>query len=187
MINSCRLVSDRANDRFGGRCHGNFSFREELGKRNLFIYALIFSGGVNALFAFVGPEDIGAIFTIGIVSEFASAIFPTFSLSCWAMLPITPNSKMAEGNRTHLFRGFVCDKVRGRNCGCDNRSGLGAFRLQRPGCRIDTGSCSRDQDADELGACIITVCGSGLMFFYPLTQKKLDEITTGVKQRRLQE
>ena len=42
-----------------------------LGKRNLFIYALIFSGAVNDLFAFVGPEDITAVFTIGVNSEFA--------------------------------------------------------------------------------------------------------------------
>lgn len=50
---------------------------KRLGKRNLFIYALVFSGLVNALLFFCGPEDIGTIFTIGIISEFAAAIFPT--------------------------------------------------------------------------------------------------------------
>ena len=47
------------------------------GKRNLFIYALIFSGIVNALFVFCSPENTVAIFTIGIISEFGAAIFPT--------------------------------------------------------------------------------------------------------------
>jgi len=47
------------------------------GKRRLFIYALIFSGAVNTLFMFCGTGDTVPIFTIGIISEFASAIFPT--------------------------------------------------------------------------------------------------------------
>ena len=48
-----------------------------MARRNLFIYALIFSGVVNALFVFCGPENTTAIFTIGIISEFGAAIFPT--------------------------------------------------------------------------------------------------------------
>ena len=32
---------------------------------------------VNALLVFCSPENTGAIFTIGIISEFAAAIFPT--------------------------------------------------------------------------------------------------------------
>jgi GPH family glycoside/pentoside/hexuronide:cation symporter len=47
------------------------------GKRNLFIYALIFSGAVNSLFVFCGPGDTIGIFAIGIISEFGAAIFPT--------------------------------------------------------------------------------------------------------------
>ncbi len=50
---------------------------KKFGKRNLFIGALLFSGGVNSLFFFLGPTDVTAVFTIGVVSEFASAIFPT--------------------------------------------------------------------------------------------------------------
>ncbi|MBT8301370.1 MAG: MFS transporter, partial [Maribacter sp.] len=34
---------------------------------------------------------------------------------------------------------------------------------------------------------VITVIASGLMLLYPLTQKKLDEITLELKTRRLQE
>lgn len=47
------------------------------GKKKLFIYALIFSALVNCLFVFCGPQDVTAIFTIGVISEFASAMFPT--------------------------------------------------------------------------------------------------------------
>lgn len=50
---------------------------KRLGKKKLFIYALIFSSVVNALLIFCGTTDIAAIFTLGIISEFASAIFPT--------------------------------------------------------------------------------------------------------------
>ena len=49
----------------------------KMGKRNLFIAALIFSGIVNALLIFCNPGDIYPIFALGMVSEFASAIFPT--------------------------------------------------------------------------------------------------------------
>jgi GPH family glycoside/pentoside/hexuronide:cation symporter len=50
---------------------------KRFGKRNLFIYALIFSGVVNAMIALCGPGNIIGIFTIGIISEFGAAIFPT--------------------------------------------------------------------------------------------------------------
>jgi len=50
---------------------------KKYGKRNLFIYALIFSGVVNALLFFCSSNNIVAIFVIGILSEFASAMFPT--------------------------------------------------------------------------------------------------------------
>lgn len=47
------------------------------GKRNLFVVSLLAAGGVNALFALCGPSDIGAIFAIGVVGEALAAIFPT--------------------------------------------------------------------------------------------------------------
>ena len=60
-----------------------------MGKRNLFVAAFIFSGSINALFWFCGPDDIVQIFAIGLVSEFGAAIFPTLFLQCWVMLPTT--------------------------------------------------------------------------------------------------
>ena len=50
---------------------------KKFGKRNLFIYSLLFSGLVNALLVFCGSENVIAIFVLGIISEFGAAIFPT--------------------------------------------------------------------------------------------------------------
>src|SRR5690606_36184528 len=49
----------------------------KFGKRNLLIYALMFSGAVNALLVFCKPDDVTAIFIIGTISEFAAAMLPT--------------------------------------------------------------------------------------------------------------
>ena len=50
---------------------------KRLGKRNLFIYALLLSGGINAMLIFCNPADTNAIFIIGSLSELIAAIFPT--------------------------------------------------------------------------------------------------------------
>lgn len=55
---------------------------KRFGKRNLFIYALIFSGLVNVLFMFCSPTDTIGIFVIGIIGEIGAAVFPT--LFCYA-------------------------------------------------------------------------------------------------------
>ncbi|MBD0778004.1 MFS transporter [Maribacter sp. ANRC-HE7] len=159
-----------------------------LGKRNLFIYALLFSGGVNALLFFCGPEDITAIFTIGIISEFAAAIFPTLF---FAMLGDAADySEFKNGRRaTGLIysAGSFATKFGGGIAGAIIGMILGAFHYS-------------GQDADSIQGAIpgiimlmswvpalITVLAAGLMFLYPLTQKKLDEITLELKERRLQE
>lgn len=50
---------------------------KRFGKKRLFIFALIFSGLVGSLLLFCEPENIYAIFGIGILSEMAAAMFPT--------------------------------------------------------------------------------------------------------------
>ena len=45
---------------------------KRIGKKNLFIYALLFSGIVNSLLMFCDASDVGGIFAIGIISEFGA-------------------------------------------------------------------------------------------------------------------
>ena len=83
---------------------------KRFGKRNLFIYALIFSGIVNALLFFCGPNSIVPIFTIGIISEFGAAIFPTLF---FAMLGDAADysefEERTKGYRACLLCRFFCD------------------------------------------------------------------------------
>ena len=47
----------------------------KFGKRNLFIYSLLLSGGVISLLIFCGSGAVVAIFTIGLLSELIGALF----------------------------------------------------------------------------------------------------------------
>lgn len=158
------------------------------GKRNLFIYALLFSGGVNALFAFVGPNDIEAIFTIGIVSEFASAIFPTLF---FVMLGDAADySEFKNGRRaTGLIysAGSFATKFGGGIAGAIIGLVLGAFHYNGQDAAAIKGAVPGIIMLMSWIPAMITVLTAGLMFLYPLTQKKLDEITLELNERRMKE
>ena len=158
------------------------------GKRNLFIYALLFSGAVNALFAFVEPSDTEAIFTIGIVSEFASAIFPTLF---FVMLGDAADySEFKNGRRaTGLIysAGSFATKFGGGIAGAIIGLVLGAFHYNGQDAAAIKGAVPGIIMLMSWIPALITLLAAGLMFLYPLTQKKLDEITLGLNERRMQD
>ena len=160
----------------------------KFGKRNLFIYALIFSGAVNALFAFVGPEDVGAVFTIGVISEFASAIFPTLF---FVMLGDAADySEFKNGRRaTGLIysAGSFATKFGGGIAGAIIGLVLGAFHYDGQDASSIEGAVPGIKMLMSWVPAIITFAAAGLMLLYPLNQKKLDEITTELNERRLKE
>ncbi|MDV7186136.1 MFS transporter [Lutibacter sp. TH_r2] len=160
----------------------------KLGKRNLFIYALLFSGGVNALLVFCSPENIGAIFTIGIVSEFAAAIFPTLF---FAMLGDAADySEFKNGRRaTGLIysAGSFATKFGGGIAGAIIGLILGAFNYNGQDTSSIKGAIPGIIMLMSWVPAIITVVAAGLMTLYPLNQNKLNEITTELNSRRLNE
>ncbi|QCX37637.1 MFS transporter [Aureibaculum algae] len=160
----------------------------KLGKRNLFIYALLFSGGVNSLLMFCGPEDISAIFTIGIVSEFASAMFPTLF---FVMLGDAADfSEFKNGRRaTGLIysAGSFATKFGGGIAGAIIGLVLGAFHYNGQDTTSIKGAIPGIIMLMSWVPAIITVITAGLMTLYPLNQKKLDEITLELNSRRLKE
>lgn len=155
------------------------------GKRNLFIAALIFSGAVNALFVFCGPGNPIAIFTIGIISEFGSAIFPTLF---FAMLGDAADySEFKNGRRaTGLVysAGSFATKFGGGIAGAIIGLVLSAFHYNGQDPISIQGAVPGIIMLMSWIPTIITLITAGIMTLYPLTQKKMDEITLELNNRR---
>jgi glycoside/pentoside/hexuronide:cation symporter, GPH family len=161
---------------------------KRLGKRNLFIYALIFSGIVNATLVFCGPENTGAIFTIGIISECAAAIFPTLF---FAMLGDAADySEFKNGRRatglvysagsfSTKFGGGVAGAIVGFVLAAYNYNGQDEVAIQ--------GAVPGIIMLMSWIPSIVAFIGAGLMTLYPLNQKKMDEITIELSSRRAKE
>jgi glycoside/pentoside/hexuronide:cation symporter, GPH family len=158
------------------------------GKRNLFIYALIFSGIVNALFAFCGANDFTGIFIIGIISEFAAAIFPTLF---FAMLGDAADySEFKNGRRaTGLVysAGSFATKFGGGIAGAIIGFVLAAFHYSGQDEVAIQGAVPGIIMLMSWIPTIITLIAAGIMTLYPLDQKKMDHITIELNNRRANE
>jgi glycoside/pentoside/hexuronide:cation symporter, GPH family len=158
------------------------------GKRKLFIYALIFSGAVNALLVFCGAGDIIPIFTIGIISEFGAAIFPTLF---FAMLGDAADySEYKNGRRaTGLVysAGSFATKFGGGIAGAIIGFVLAAFHYNGQNEVAIQGAVPGIIMLMSWIPTIITLIAAGVMTLYPLNQKKMDEITIELNNRRAKE
>jgi GPH family glycoside/pentoside/hexuronide:cation symporter len=158
---------------------------KRLGKRNLFIYALIFSGAVNALLVFCSSSNIIAIFTIGIISEFGAAIFPTLF---FAMLGDAADySEFKNGRRaTGLVysAGSFATKFGGGLAGAIIGFVLAAFKYNGQDTVAIQGAVPGIIMLMSWIPTIITLIAAGVMTLYPLNQKKMDEITIELNNRR---
>ena len=155
------------------------------GKRKLFIYALIFSGFVNALFVFCGPNNYTGIFTIGIISEFASAIFPTLF---FAMLGDAADySEFKNGRRaTGLVysAGSFATKFGGGIAGAIIGLVLAAFHYNGQNEVSIQGAVPGIIMLMSWIPTIVALITAAVMSLYPLNQNKMDEITTELNRRR---
>ncbi len=159
-----------------------------MGKRNLFVAAFVFSGSINALFWFCGPNDIVAIFAIGLVSEFGAAIFPTLF---FAMLGDAAdyseyvNNRRATGlvysagSLATKFGGGVAGAIIGMVLAAFNYDGLSheSIRQAVPGIIM----------LMSWIPAVIALFGAIVMAFYPLTTRRMDEITAELARRRAAE
>ena len=158
------------------------------GKKNLFISALLFSGGVNALLFFCRPDDIQIIFVLGMLSELASAIFATLffvMLADVADYSEFKNTRRATGliysagSFATKFGGGIAGAIIGFVLGAFNYNGQDAAAIQDaiPGIIM----------LMSWIPLVITLIAAGLMLLYPLTQEKNEEITLELQTRRLKE
>ncbi|MDO5988417.1 MFS transporter [Flavivirga amylovorans] len=161
---------------------------KKLGKRNLFIYALILSGLVNALLVFCGPNDVVTIFTIGIVSEFLAAIFPTLF---FVMLGDAADySEFKNGRRaTGLIysAGSFATKFGGGIAGAIIGFVLASFSYDGQDAVAISGAIPGIIMLMSWIPAIVSLIAAGFMFFYPLNKKKLDEVTLELNARRTSE
>lgn len=161
---------------------------QKLGKRKLFIYALLFSGGVNALLVFCSPHDTAAIFTLGIISEFGAAIFPTLF---FAMLGDAADySEYVNGRRaTGLVysAGSFVTKFGGGLAAAIIGGVLAAFHYDGMDSSTIEGALPGIKMLMSWIPGLVALLAAILMTIYPLTQEKLDEITIELNNRRAQE
>jgi GPH family glycoside/pentoside/hexuronide:cation symporter len=155
------------------------------GKRNLFIYALIFSAVVNSLLLFCGQQDVFSVFILGAISEFAAAIFPTLF---FAMLGDAAdyseyvNTRRATGlvysagSFATKFGGGIAGAIIGFILGYYGYSGQDSSAIQGaiPGIKM----------LMSWVPAIIAVIAAVVMVAYPLSQAKLDAITLELTSRR---
>jgi len=158
---------------------------KHFGKRNLFIYALIFSGVVNAMLVFCGPNNLTGIFTIGIISEFGAAIMPTLF---FAMLGDAADySEFKNGRRaTGLVysAGSFATKFGGGLAGAIIGFVLAAFNYHGQDAVSIQGAVPGIIMLMSWIPTIIALIGAAVMTLYPLNQKKMDEITIELNNRR---
>jgi GPH family glycoside/pentoside/hexuronide:cation symporter len=159
---------------------------KRMGKRNLFIYALIFSGVVNAMLVFCSANNLAGIFTIGIISEFGAAIFPTLF---FAMLGDAADySEFKNGRRaTGLVysAGSFATKFGGGIAGAIIGFVLAAFNYNGQDPVAIQGAVPGIVMLMSWIPTIIALIASGVMTLYPLNQKKMDEITIELNNRRV--
>ena len=164
------------------------SLSKRLGKRKLFIYALLFSGAVNALLFFCKPGDTTSIFAIGILSEFAAAIFPTLF---FVMLGDAADySEFVNGRRaTGLIysAGSFATKFGGGIAGAIIGLVLSAFHYNGMDSSTISGAIPGIVMLMSYLPAVIAFLAAGLMIYYPLDQHKMDEITIELNNRRLNE
>ena len=158
---------------------------KKLGKRRLFIYALIFSGAINALLVLCSPQDVGAIFTIGIISEVGAAIFPTLF---FAMLgDVADYSEYKNGRRaTGLIysAGSFATKFGGGIAGAIIGMVLGIFHYNGQDASSVQGAIPGIIMLMSWIPAIVAGIAAIIMLLYPLTQQKLDVITLTLRDRR---
>lgn len=158
------------------------------GKKKLFIIALLFSAATNSLMVFYSAGDIYLIFATGMLSEFASAIFPTLF---FAMLGDAADFSEFRNHRraTGLVysAGSFATKFGGGIAGAMIGLVLGAFAYNGQDASSIAGAVPGIVMLMSWIPALVAVLAAIIMSLYPLNQSKMDEITLELNQRRLNE
>lgn len=158
-----------------------------LGKRRLFISAMVFSAIANSLIIFAGPNDQTLIFVLGIISEFGAGIMPVLF---FAMLGDSADySEWKHGRRaTGLIfsAGTFAFKFGGGIAGA-----ILGWVLTTSGydsARIETISEAIPAIKSLMSwiPSLILIPGVVALIVYPLTKTQLDKISIELQKKRAQ-
>ncbi|MCX6322368.1 MAG: MFS transporter [Bacteroidia bacterium] len=155
------------------------------GKRNLFIYVIVFSGLTNGMLYFFGPSDITAIFIFGILSEFGAGIMPVLF---FAMLGDSADYSEWKNNRraTGLFysAGTFAMKFGGGVAGAIIGFVLSAYHYNGMDTSTIPGAIPGIKLLMSWVPGIFAAIGASVLILYPLTKKKMDQIEIDLKARK---
>ncbi|MDB9948809.1 MFS transporter [Porticoccaceae bacterium] len=160
----------------------------KFGKRNLFISSLFLSGAVISLLIFCDSTAVVLIFTIGLLSELIGALF-----SCLFFVMLGDAADYSEWKNGRRATGLVysagsfATKFGGGIAGAIIGLILGAFHYNGLDTTSIEGAIPGIKMLMSWVPGIVAVIGAGIMLFYPLTKKKMSEITSDLAQRRLDE
>ena len=155
------------------------------GKRNLFVATLLGAGAVNALFAFCGPSDLAAIFAIGVVGEALASVFPTLFFTMLG--DAADYSEYVNGRRaTGLIysAGSFATKFGGGIAGWIIGVVLGAYGYDGQVAASIPGAIPGIKLLMGLIPSAIVAATAVLMVLYPLSDRRLSEITAELARRR---
>ncbi len=156
------------------------------GKRNLFIYVLLFSGLSSGCLYFLGPTDIKGLFSLGILSEFGAGIMPVLF---FAMLGDSADYSEWKHNRraTGLFysAGTFAMKFGGGVAGAIIGFVLSSYHYNG----MDNNSVHVAVPGIKLLMSwipgIFAAFGALVLSVYPLTRKKMDQVEADLVSRKV--
>ena len=156
------------------------------GKKNLFIYVILFSVLTNGALYFCSPTNIAPIFTLGILSEFGAGIMPVLF---FAMLGDAADYSEWKNNRraTGLFysAGTFAMKFGGGVAGAIIGFVLTAYHYNGMDPNSIPGAIPGIKLLMSWIPGIFGIIGVGILTFYPLTRNLLDQMEQDLKARKL--
>jgi GPH family glycoside/pentoside/hexuronide:cation symporter len=156
-----------------------------LGKKNLFIYVMLFSGATNALLYLAGPEDHIFIFVMGTLSEFGAGIMPVLF---FAMLGDAADySEWKNGRRATglvFSAGTFAMKFGGGAAGAIIGFVLASYGYDGMVESTVAGALPGIQMLMSWVPALVVIPAVLALLMYPLSKDKLTEMAVALEKRR---
>lgn len=158
---------------------------DKIGKRNLFIAVLIFSGVANGFIWFLTPQNTTTLFVLGTLSEFGAGIMPVLFFSMlgdaadyseWKTGRRATGLVYSAGTFAMKFGGGVAGAIIGFVLAGYGYDGMNTETIPNalPGIKL----------VMSWVPVIFTLIAAGILITYPLTKQKMTEISSDLEKSR---